>query len=81
MRIVTVKGKLVPAGPESPDLAICPSCKGVGVKRSRKRQGGPTTYFHLHKRGGRRRMSATISSIVEVEKSLVRAHNNEGIRE
>jgi hypothetical protein len=51
MRTAMAKGKLVQAGPESPDLAICPSCKGMVVKRSRNRQGGETTYFYRHKRG------------------------------
>jgi hypothetical protein len=51
MRTALVRGKLVPAGPESPDVAVCPSCKGMVLKRSRKRQGGGTTYFYRHKRG------------------------------
>jgi len=51
MRTALVEGKLVPAGPESPDVAVCPSCKGMVVKRSRKRQGGQKTYFYRHKRG------------------------------
>lgn len=44
-------GKLVTAGPESPDVAVCPSCTGIVVKRTRKTQGGETTYSHRHKRG------------------------------
>jgi hypothetical protein len=44
-------GKLVTAGPESPDVAVCPSCMGIVVKRTRKTLGGGTTYFYRHKRG------------------------------
>jgi len=50
MQMAMVKGKLVPAGPESPDVAVCPSCKGMVVKHSRKRRDGQTTYFYHHKR-------------------------------
>ena len=51
MQTALVKGKLVPAGPDSLELAICPSCKGMVLKRSRKRHDGGTTYFYRHKRG------------------------------
>jgi hypothetical protein len=51
MQTAMAKGKLVPAEPESPNVAVCPSCKRMVMKRSRKRQGGQTTYFYCHKRG------------------------------
>jgi hypothetical protein len=51
MRTAMVKGRLVTAGPESPDLAVCPFCRGMIVKRKRNGQGGETTYFYRHKRG------------------------------
>jgi hypothetical protein len=51
MQAAMVKGKLVQAGSESPDVAVCPSCKGMVVKRSRKIQSNETIYFYRHKRG------------------------------
>jgi hypothetical protein len=44
-------GKLVTAGSESPDVAVCPDCRSIVVKRTRKTQGGGTIYLYRHKRG------------------------------
>lgn len=51
MRKALVEGKLVLAGPDSPNAAVCPSCGGVVKKRKRRRLDGKTTYFYRHKRG------------------------------
>jgi hypothetical protein len=51
MQAAMVEEKLVQASSESPDVAVCPSCKGEVVKRSRKRRAGQVSYFYRHKRG------------------------------
>ena len=51
MREAMVNGRLVVAGPVSPEKAICPSCSGVVTKRKRKTMDGPLTYFYRHQRG------------------------------
>ena len=51
MREVMVNGRLVVAGPVSPEKAFCPSCRGVVNKRKRKRMDGWLTYFYRHERG------------------------------
>jgi hypothetical protein len=51
MRKAMVDGKLMVAGPDSPEVAVCPCCGGVVTKRKRRRLDGQTTYFYRHKRG------------------------------
>ena len=51
MQKALANGKLVSAGPYSPQVAICPSCGGTVEKRKRRRLDGSATYFYRHKRG------------------------------
>ena len=51
MREAMVNGRLVVAGPRSPQEAVCPSCGEVVKKRKRKRMDGQATYFYRHDRG------------------------------
>jgi hypothetical protein len=51
VREVIVKGQLVPAGPGTPEKAICPACGGAVRKRKRCAMGGQVTYFYRHERG------------------------------
>jgi hypothetical protein len=51
MQKALANGRLVSAGPDSPKVAICPSCRGTVEKRRRRRLDGSTTYFYRHKRG------------------------------
>ena len=51
MREAMANGRMVVAGPVSPEKALCPSCSGVVTKRKRRRMNGQVTYFYGHKRG------------------------------
>ena len=51
MRDASVDGLLVPAGENSPEEAVCPSCGGAVKKRKRRGMGGQVTYFYRHVRG------------------------------
>jgi hypothetical protein len=51
MQDARVKGKLVIAGPDAPDVAVCPDCGGEVRKRKRSRMDKGVTYFYRHKRG------------------------------
>ena len=51
MREAMVNGRLVRAGPDSPEKATCPSCGGVVKKRKRRRMDGQVTYFYRHRTG------------------------------
>ena len=51
MREAEMKGEIVVAGPESPDIAQCPACGGEVHKRSRRRMDGSVSYYYRHKRG------------------------------
>ena len=51
MRKALADGKLVVAAPDSPEVAVCPSCGGVVTKRKRRKLDGQATYFYRHKRG------------------------------
>lgn len=51
MRKAEVKGDIVVAGPDSPDVAQCPACGGEVHKRSRRRMDGSVSYYYRHKRG------------------------------
>ena len=51
MREAMVNGRLVVAGPTSPETAICPSCDGAVKKRKRRRTDGRVTYFYRHQSG------------------------------
>jgi hypothetical protein len=46
-----VNGRLVRAGANSPDKALCPACGGAVSKRKRSNLDGGTTYFYRHDRG------------------------------
>ena len=51
MREAQMNGQTVQAGPDSPDVAACPSCGGVVEKRKRRMMSGQVTYFNRHKTG------------------------------
>jgi hypothetical protein len=51
MKKAEVNGKTVVAGPDAPDIAICPACGTELRKRRRKCMDGTVTYFYRHKRG------------------------------
>jgi hypothetical protein len=51
MKNAIVDGKVVIAGPGSPDEATCPDCGTEVRKRRRKCMDGRITYFYRHKRG------------------------------
>ena len=51
MREAMVNGRLVLAGPDSPEEAFCPSCGGAVKKRKRRKMDGQMTYFYRHKAG------------------------------
>ena len=51
MREAMVNGRLVVAGPVSPEKAFCPSCREEVKKRKRQRMDGQLTYFYRHQRG------------------------------
>jgi hypothetical protein len=46
-----VNGRLVIAGPDVPDVAVCPDCGGEVRKRRRRRMDKSVTYFYRHVRG------------------------------
>jgi hypothetical protein len=46
-----VNGRLVQAGPDSPETALCPACGVQVCKRRRKTGDGEYTYFYRHKIG------------------------------
>jgi hypothetical protein len=46
-----VNEETISAGPDSPDVATCPSCGGVVEKRKRQMMSGQATYFYRHKAG------------------------------
>jgi hypothetical protein len=48
MKEAQLNGRLVLAGPDSPEMAFCPSCRGVVKRRKRRRQDGLMTYFYRH---------------------------------
>jgi hypothetical protein len=45
------KPRIIVAGPDTPDVARCPACGGVVVKRQRRRMDGGITFYYRHKRG------------------------------
>ena len=51
MREAMVNGRLVVAGPDSPEEALCQACGGAVKKRKRRRMDGHATYFYRHERG------------------------------
>lgn len=51
MRRAKVNGRLVVAGPDAPEEAVCPDCGGAVRKRTRQRMGGGVTTFYRHVRG------------------------------
>ena len=52
MQKARVNGHLVVAGPDAPEVAWCPCCGWVVVRRKRRKQDGGVTYFWRHKVGG-----------------------------
>jgi hypothetical protein len=46
-----IDGRLVKAGPDSPDVATCPACGGEVHRRRRRGRNGKVTYFYRHKTG------------------------------
>ncbi|MFW6116350.1 MAG: hypothetical protein ACOC6F_01360 [bacterium] len=51
MKEAVANGKLVVAGPDAPDTAVCPDCGTEVHNRHVKRMDRSITYFHRHKRG------------------------------
>jgi hypothetical protein len=51
MNEAEVNGKLVVAGPDAPDEAVCPDCRAEVQKRRVRRMDGGVTYFYRHNRG------------------------------
>ena len=51
MRDAKAKGRLVVAGPDSPEMAQCPACGGEVHKRKRRVMGGGFVYYYRHKQG------------------------------
>lgn len=51
MREAQVNGQMMQAGPDSPDVATCPSCGGIVEKRKRRTMGSQVTYFYRHRAG------------------------------
>ena len=51
MRDAIVNGRLVVAGPGSPEKAMCPSCGGAVSRRKRRKMDGEVVYFYRHNRG------------------------------
>jgi hypothetical protein len=51
MKRALVNEELVTAGPDTPDVAICPDCGTEVRKRRRTCMDGSVTYFYRHKRG------------------------------
>jgi hypothetical protein len=51
IREAMAKGRLVLAGPDSPEEAVCPSCGAVVKKRKRQNMDGQVTYFYRHETG------------------------------
>jgi hypothetical protein len=45
------EGKLVQAGPDSPEKAQCPACGAAVTKRKRRRMDGSFSWFYRHVRG------------------------------
>jgi hypothetical protein len=50
MQDAKVGRRLVVAGPDSPDVAVCPACGGQ-VKKRKRTDGGKTTWFYRHRTG------------------------------
>ena len=50
MKEAIANGKLVVAGPDAPDTAVCRDCGTEVQKRHVKRMDGGITYFYRHKR-------------------------------
>jgi hypothetical protein len=50
MRDAKLNGRPVLAGPDSPDVALCPACGGE-VKKRRRSDSGKTTWFYRHRQG------------------------------
>jgi hypothetical protein len=51
MKEAQANGKLVVAGLDAPDTAVCPHCGTEVQKRHVKRMDGGVTYFYRHERG------------------------------
>jgi hypothetical protein len=51
MQEARVNGRLVMAGPDAPEVGLCPCCGCVVEKRKRRRGNDEVTYFWRHKAG------------------------------
>ena len=51
MKEAAVGGRIVQAGPDSPEKAQCPACGGTVSKRKRRTMGGGVVYFYRHDAG------------------------------
>ena len=51
MREARVNGRLVLAGPDAPEEALCPCCGELVRKRKRRGTGDQMTYFYRHVTG------------------------------
>jgi hypothetical protein len=51
MEKAIVDGNLVPAGPDAPSTATCPTCGAEVQKRKRRRSDGGLTWFWRHRAG------------------------------
>jgi len=52
MQKARVNGHVVIAGPDAPQVALCPCCGWMVKIRKRRRPDGQVTYFWRHKVGG-----------------------------
>lgn len=48
MKEARVNGKLVTAGPDAPETAVCPACGAQVRRRYVTRMDGEVTYFYRH---------------------------------
>jgi hypothetical protein len=48
VREAIIEGRFVPAGPDSPEEAICPACGGAVTKRKRRNMDRQVVRFYLH---------------------------------
>jgi hypothetical protein len=51
MQEAKLDGRLIQAGPDSPEIAQCPACGGEVQKRKRKVGRNGHTYFYRHRAG------------------------------
>ena len=54
MRDAKINGRMVTAGPDSPEVGQCPECGHQVQKRSRRRMDKTISWFYRHTRGADR---------------------------